>query len=136
MKLLILFPVGADRNGRPIFETLKGHYVVDVDYQKNPRTDILTKYPATDGYYGEPDCHLSDELTPIFMDDVVETINEALEINNWPLRYHLKENRVFACHNPEHGACFEELTPALIEKLAETARPVVLEGYPVDTIAF
>ena len=100
MKLLMLFPMGADRCGRPIYATPEGRFVVDVDYQKNPRTDLRTKYPATDGYSGEPDCHLAEDVTPVFMDDVVTTMNEALERNDAPYRYLIRGNRMLVCNVP------------------------------------
>ena len=132
---MMLFPMGKDRNDRPIYATTEGRYVVDVDYQKNPRTDLRTKYPATDGYYGEPDCHLAEDVTPVFMDDVVATMNAALEQNEAPWRYVLKENRMFVEEETPRGKNTEELTKWEALRIAREVMPVRKEGYSINDIA-
>jgi len=53
--ILLLTPAGTDRFGRPCFTDMQGRAYVDIDYQRHPRTNIATKYPPKDIFYGEPD---------------------------------------------------------------------------------
>jgi len=108
---ILLIPAGRDRNNRPIFVTPGGRYVVDVDYQRNPRRDLRTKYPATDGYYGEPDCHLAENLTPVFADTLVAAANDALESDGSCQRYVLRDGRLFRNNDVDSGDSFDELMP-------------------------
>ena len=59
MDILVLFPEGRDRFDRPVYSDANGFAYVDLDYQRNPRKCIATKYPAKNFYYGEPDIKLT-----------------------------------------------------------------------------
>ncbi len=55
LPVLELKAAGNDRFGRPCYTDREGNAYVDTDYQRHPRTQIATKYPADDVYFGEPD---------------------------------------------------------------------------------
>lgn len=124
MRFLVLYPGAPDRCGRPTFVDSEGRAYVDIDYQKNPRREILTKYPRHDAYYGEPDCHLADDVTVVFADgpfhDLVEEVNDRLERAGSDRRYMLtEEGRVFRCLDIYDGGDFDEIHPQRIATVLE-----------------
>lgn len=114
MRTLFLHPASDDRMGRPVFISPSGHVFVDVDYQANPRKEILTKYPAFDAYYGEPDCHLADDVETVFTDmdpaRLVCAANDILGQRGNALRFRLVDGRFFIQHDVETGDDFDELS--------------------------
>ncbi len=80
LPVLHLKSAGNDAHGRPCYVDRKGNAYVDLDYQKHPRTNLATKYPARDVYYGEPDLPITgrecgspkDLYKTIFVDEFPE----------------------------------------------------------------
>lgn len=110
MKNLYLFPVGRDRSDRPVYVSESGNAVVDIDYQRSPRTDLRTKYPPKEAYYGEPDCRLSKDLRPIFIDDLVREVNERLEKTGSQMRFTLLDGRLWYNADVMNGDDFLEIS--------------------------
>ena len=133
MKNLLLYPAGEDRFGRPVYLSPSGNAIVDID-PRDPRKDLRTKWPAKDAYYGEPDCHLDDDLRPVFMDTVIETANTAKEMAGNPDRYQLKGTRVFLCNDINDGDDFEELNEQQVQSLVNFVFPVLFKGYEIQTL--
>lgn len=116
MRLLILHPKGTDRAGRPVFEDKAGKAYVDIDYQINPRREILTKYPAFATYAGEPDCRLADDICVVFadgpLDSLVEEVNELLEWQGKNQRFILTaDRRIYLNNDVDDGDEFDEIPP-------------------------
>lgn len=109
MKNLYLFPIGKDRFDRPIYLSLNGNAIVDID-PRDPRKDLRTKWPPKEAYYGEPDCHLDPDLKPVFVDELIEETNQRLEASGDKHRYVLQDGRIFVNNDVEAGDDFTEVT--------------------------
>ncbi len=133
MKDLLLFPIGKDRFDRPVYLSPRGNAIVDID-NRDPRKDLRTKWPPKDAYYSEPDCHLEDDLRPVFMDTVIETANTAKEMAGDPDRYQLKGTRVFVCNDIATGDDFEELNEKQVNSLVNFVEPVLFDGHEIQSL--
>lgn len=105
--ILLLYPAGEDRFGRPVYNDAEWNAYVDTDYQKHPRTEICTKYPKDDAYYGEPDCPVTQQ-TIVFadgpFDTLVEELNERREVLGLRNRYVLlPDGRLFFGNGESDG---------------------------------
>ena len=109
MRNLYLLPIGKDRCGRPIYLSLNGNAIVDID-PRDPRKDLRTKWPPKEAYYGEPDCHLDPDLKPIFIDELIEESNQRLEATGDKHRYVLQDGRIFVNNDVEAGDDFTDVT--------------------------
>lgn len=117
MKNLYLIPFGKDRFGRPVYLSLNGNAIVDID-PRDPRKDLRTKWPPKEAYYGEPDCHLDPDLKPVFVDDAfVEEVNRHLECAGSRIRYIMKKDEsgthFFRNNDVEAGDDFDDILPIL-----------------------
>lgn len=109
MRNLYLFPIGKDRCGRPIYLSLNGNAIVDID-PRDPRKDLRTKWPSKEAYYGEPDCHLDPDLKPVFVDELIEEANQKMEAAGESRRFVLSDGRTFINNDVEAGDDFTEVT--------------------------
>ena len=125
--------MGEDRFSRPVYLSQNGTAIVDIN-PRNPRKDLRTKWPSYDVYYGEPDCHLAEDLRPIFMDQVIEIINTTKEMAGDPDRYQLKGCNVYVCTDIEAGDDFEILNNIQVEALVNLATPVIFDGHEIESL--